>query len=165
MRPIKIPVRYAPFTLSKKDTTKQINMILQSRKMYKKQHYFTRRKIPSYTTKESKHVTLAKKIYGVDSIVPSKQLSKKTGCSISAMRNIVKKGEGAYFSSGSRPNQTAHSWGYARLASALTSGKSAAIDFAILEKGCDHKKPAFRKALQSRRKYKFGLSHTKRRTF
>ena len=41
----------------------------------------------------------------------------------------MKKGQGAYYSSGSRPNQSAHSWGYARLASAITGGKSAAVDF------------------------------------
>ena len=48
---------------------------------------------------------------------------------------IVKKGEGAYYSSGSRPNQTAKSWGLARLASSLTAGKAAAIDYDIIEKG------------------------------
>ena len=53
---------------------------------------------------------------------------KKTGCSIEALKKIVNKGEGAYYSSGSRPNQTSHSWGYARLASAITGGKAAAVD-------------------------------------
>jgi len=48
----------------------------------------------------------------------------------------VKKGEGAYYSSGSRPNQTAQSWGYARLASALTGGPSSVIDYHILRDGC-----------------------------
>ena len=52
------------------------------------------------------------------------------------MNKIVEKGQGAYFSSGSRPNQTAHSWGIARMASSITSGKAAAIDYNILEEGC-----------------------------
>ena len=59
---------------------------------------------------------------------------------------IVKKGQGAYYSSGSRPNQTAHSWGIARLASAITSGNAAIIDYHIIKKGCDHKKKAFKLA-------------------
>ena len=44
------------------------------------------------------------------------------------------KGRGAYFSSGSRPNQTPESWALARLASALMFGKSARIDKDILIK-------------------------------
>ena len=79
------------------------------------------------------------------------------------MKQIVRKGEGAYFSSGSRPNQTAQSWGLARLASSLTAGKSAAIDYDILKNGCNHRKKAFRLANQSRKKYGKGMGRTKRR--
>ena len=79
------------------------------------------------------------------------------------MREIVRKGEGAYYSSGSRPNQTAQSWGLARLASSITAGKSASVDFNILEKGCNHNKKAYKLALQSRKKYGFGKSKTKKR--
>jgi hypothetical protein len=78
------------------------------------------------------------------------------------LREIVRKGEGAYYSSGSRPNQTAQSWGLARLASSITAGKSASVDFNILEKGCNHNKKAYKLALQSRKKYKFGRSKTKK---
>ena len=35
---------------------------------------------------------------------------------------------GAYFSSGSRPNQTKDSWAFARLASVLLFGKAANVD-------------------------------------
>ena len=76
-----------------------------------------------------------------------------------------KKGEGAYYSSGSRPNQTAKSWGLARLASSITSGKSAAVDYDIIEKGCKHNKNAFILANKSRKKYKFGHSKTKKIKF
>lgn len=82
----------------------------------------------------------AHKIYNIENITPNKELSQKTGCKLSALKQIVKKGEGAYYSSGSRPNQTPQSWGLARLASSLTSGKSAAVDYDIIEKGCNHKK-------------------------
>jgi len=76
------------------------------------------------------------KVYHVDKIKPSPELARKTGCSMSALKKIVQKGEGAYYSSGSRPNQTPQSWAYARLASAITGGKAANVDRKILEKGC-----------------------------
>jgi hypothetical protein len=61
------------------------------------------------------------------------------------LRAIVKKGEGAYYSSGSRPNQTAHSWAYARLASALTGGKAAKVDYHLVKR-CQPTKKAFQLA-------------------
>jgi len=158
-----VPVRYIPTTITQKDARKQTRELLRSRKMYKKGQYHTRRKIASFKSKPSGHIARAREIYKIDHIVPSKELSRKTGCSVSALQKIVKKGEGAYFSSGSRPNQTAQSWGYARLASAITSGKSAAVDFNILEKGCNHSKPAYRMAVLSRKKHGRGQRHTKRR--
>ena len=157
---MRIPVRYLPPSLSTKDKKKQLQMLLKSRKLYKRHNYFTRKRLPSYKTKTSKHITRAKKIYNVDTIIPSKELSRKTGCSLSALKQIVRKGEGAYFSSGSRPNQTAQSWGLARLASLITAGKAAAVDYNILEKGCNHKKPAFILAKKSKQKYNYGQSKT-----
>ena len=47
---------------------------------------------------------------------------------------IYKRGLGAYYSSGSRPNQTPESWGKARVASVLVGGKSRNIDKAIVKK-------------------------------
>ena len=79
---------------------------------------------------------------------------------IEALNKIVKKGEGAYYSSGSRPNQTPQSWGYARLASSVTGGKAAIVDYDILENGCNHKKPAF--LLAKKMKEKTTLSKTKK---
>jgi hypothetical protein len=81
---------------------------------------------------------------------------------ISALNEIVKKGEGAYYSSGSRPNQTPQSWGIARLASALTTGKATAYDYNIIDKGCNHKGKAFILANKSKQKYKDGHSQTKK---
>ena len=159
---IRLPVRYVPTNLSKKDKKKQLNMLIKSRRLYKTQKYYTRKRLPSYKNKPSKHLANARKIYAIDNIRPSKELALKTGCSLNALNQIVKKGEGAYYSSGSRPNQTAQSWGFARLASALTAGKAAAIDYAIIKKGCNPKKKAFKLATQARKKYGFGHSHTKR---
>ena len=47
---------------------------------------------------------------------------------------IIDKGKGAYYSSGSRPNQTPESWGYARLASVILGGPSRKIDADIWNK-------------------------------
>jgi hypothetical protein len=82
----------------------------------------------------------------VSNILPNKELVLKTGCKLSALKQIVKKGEGAYYSSGSRPNQTPQSWGIARLASSITGGNASTVDFHII-KGCDHKKKAYKLAV------------------
>jgi DNA-binding Xre family transcriptional regulator len=160
MKTVKFPIRYVPKNLTKKDKQTQINMLLKSKKMYRENKYYTRNKIPSYKNKKSKHILNAYKIYNIKNIKPSQELAEKTGCTISALNQIVKKGEGAYYSSGSRPNQTAQSWGLARLASSLTSGKAAAVDYDIIEKGCNHKKMAYILANKSRKKYKYGHSKT-----
>ena len=158
----KVPIRYVPRTLSKKDKKKQISMLKKSKKLYKKQKYYTRQKLSSYKNKTSKHILNAKKIYKINKIIPNKELAKATGCSLESLKKIVKKGQGAYYSSGSRPNQTGQSWGLARLASSITAGKAAAVDYDILDKGCDHNKKAFILANKSRKKYKYGHSKTKK---
>jgi len=162
MKSIKIPIRYLPAKLSRKDKQKQIKMLSKSKQLYKTNKYYSRAKLSSYTSKPSKHVIHARRIYNINNITPNTNLVRKTGCSLKALKQIVSKGEGAYFSSGSRPNQTAASWGLARLASSITGGKAAAVDYDILEKGCDHKKLAFKFANKSKKMYKFGHSKTKK---
>ena len=162
MTKLKVPRRYLPSSNEIKDTQKQAKMLIKSRKQYKKGDFFTRKKLASYKSKPSNHVTDARKIYNIENVTPNKELVKKTGCSLSALKQIVRKGEGAYYSSGSRPNQTAQSWGLARLASSITAGKAAAVDYDILDKGCDHSKKAFKLANKSKKKYKYGHSKTRR---
>ena len=162
MTSIKFPIRYIPTNITKKDKQNQINMLIKSKNLYKKHKYYTRKNIASYKNIKSKHILNARKIYNIKNILPNKNLSLKTGCKISALKQIVRKGEGAYYSSGSRPNQTPQSWGLARLASALTSGKAAAVDYDIIKKGCNHKKKAFILANKSRKKYNYGHSKTKK---
>ena len=152
----KVPLRYVPKRLSKKDKIRQRRELNKSRKAYKKGKYYTRKKVPSFKSKTSDHILKARKIYKLDKITPSKELAKKTGCSIASLQKMVKKGQGAYYSSGSRPNQTATSWGIARMASDITAGKAAAVDFNILDEGCDHNKKAYKLAVQARKKHKFG---------
>jgi len=155
MKLIKFPIRYLPKNLTKKDKKTQLKMLIKSKKQYKKKIYNTRKKLLSYNNKKSNHILNARKIYDIEKITPNAELALKTGCELSALKQIVKKGEGAYYSSGSRPNQTPQSWGLARLASSLTSGKSAAVDYNIIKKGCNHKKKAFILANKSRKKYKY----------
>ena len=159
---IKFPIRYLPTFLTKKDKKKQIKMLKKSQKLYKKNKYYTRKALSSYVNKKSNHILNSRKIYNIQNITPNKELARKTGCKLLSLKQIVKKGEGAYYSSGSRPNQTPQSWGLARLASSLTSGKAAAVDYDIIKKGCDHKKRAFILANKARKIYKFGHSKTKK---
>ena len=127
-----IPSRYLS-PLSRKDKITQKNMIFKSKRMYKQGIYKTRKMLKSYPNKVSSHVVRAKKKFGVDSMVPSPELAKKTGCPLSVLQKIVQKGEGAYYSSGSRPNQTPQSWGIARLSSALTGGPAAKVDASLVK--------------------------------
>jgi hypothetical protein len=155
------PIRYIPNALTKTDKTIQSKMLIKSRSLYKKHKYYTRKNISSYKYKKSNHILDARKIYNIKNITPNTELAQKTGCKLSALKQIVKKGEGAYYSSGSRPNQTPQSWGLARLASSITAGKSAAVDYDIIKKGCNHKKKAFILANKSKQKHKYGHSKTR----
>jgi hypothetical protein len=134
--------RYLPRSLSRRDRTKQRRAILASRRAYKQGRYIARPKVRSFHSHESAHITRAKRRYKVDRIGATAELARKTRCSISALRKILNKGRGAYYSSGSRPNQTAESWARARLASALTGGKAAKVDRKILQEGCQAGSPA-----------------------
>ena len=152
---MKYPKKYLPKSLNKRDKQKQKKALEKARKGYKKQKYVDRPKV-DIKNKESPHVVKAKKIYKIDKIVPNKKLADKTGCSISGLKQVIKKGEGAYYSSGSRPNQTAHSWGRARLASSITGGKAAAVDYKILKEGCKKNSKALRLANKARKKHGHG---------
>lgn len=139
------PLRYVPYGLSVADTRKQVKGLERSKKNYKKGIYTPRPKVhyPHRTSQFIKKVHISMK--------PSRALSQTTRCPLRVLKAIVKKGEGAYYSSGSRPNQTAQSWGYARLASSLTGGKAAAVDYHLL-KECKGK--VLRLAKRARQRYK-----------
>ena len=115
-----------------------------------------RKGVKTFHTKTSKHIINAKTMYNVSKIGATNELSKKSGCSKPALAKIINKGDGAYYSSGSRPNQTGQSWGIARLASALTSGKAGAVDYNILNDGCKHGSKGYKAAQLARKKYGYG---------
>ena len=148
MDPLNVPQRYIPKGLSKKDTKKQKKYLRKSRKMYKKGKYYERPKVKTFKSRKSNHLKRAEKLYNVKKIAPTKELARKTKCKRSALEKIVNKGRGAYFSSGSRPNQTGESWGLARLASAISGGNASISDYHVLKDGC---KPSS-KALKLARK-------------
>ena len=152
MTTVRVPMRYVPRTLSRKDRHKQIAMLKRSRRLYKRGEYYGRTtKLKSYPHVASKHVVVARRMYNMEKIVPNAALAAATGCSVGSLRQIVKKGVGAFYSSGSRPNQSPQSWGYARLASAITGGKAAGVDYAILQNGCKPRSRALRLARTARK--------------
>ena len=100
-------------------------------------------------------------MYKLAKIAPNKALAEATKCSVAGLTKIFKKGIGAYYSSGSRPNQTGHSWGFARLASAITGGKSSAVDMKILKESCKKTSKALKLANKNYMKYKKGTRRVK----
>lgn len=153
---MKINLRYLPKRLTRKDKKKQSRELSKSRRLYKQKIYYTRPKVTSFKSKKSRFITKAEKMYQVDKIGATNELARATKCSKKALAKIINKGAGAYYSSGSRPNQTAKSWGIARLASSITGGKAAAVDYRILEEGCKANSKALTLAKRAKRKHGHG---------
>ena len=133
-----IPKRYLS-GLSRKDRRTQKKNILKARKSYKSNtskknniKYVPRPKLKSFKSKKSSWTQKFHNLYpGVKTI---KDISKVVGIPKNALLQVKKKGMGAYYSSGSRPNQTAQSWGLARMYSYILGGKTRKIDHEITEK-------------------------------
>ena len=128
---------YLPKHLTSKDRKTQKRNLAKSRKLYQSGIYFHRPTLKSFQSKPSPHVLRACKLYKVDSLTPNALLAKKTKCKLSTLQKIVQKGEGASYSSGSRPNQSAKAWGLARLGSSLTGNKASKYDYHLLSEGCE----------------------------
>lgn len=63
-----------------------------------------------------------------------RNIAKVTGIPFKAIDEVFKKGEGAYYSAGSRPNQTPQSWAYSRVYSYILGGNARKIDKDITKK-------------------------------
>ena len=113
--------KYVPLSLSPADRKKQIKSI--ESKTIK-----PRPKV-NYPTKRSSHVVKFEKKYGTK-ITDDKFISKNI-ISQKGIDEILDKGRGAYFSGGSRPNQTPQSWSRARLASVIMNGPARKVDIKI----------------------------------
>lgn len=133
------PKRYIPKSLSADDKQKQKKQLDKSTKDYDKGKYTDRKKLKSFKSKKSSYVVDVKEKLGVpmnfekisEKLSSNKKRQKQL---IQGMEEICDKGKAAYYSSGSRPNQTPFSWCKGRVASVLVGGKSRAIDKAIVDK-------------------------------
>ena len=144
--------------LSKKDKAKQIKELEKSRELYKKGIYKGRSEKTSFKSKKSAHVVEFENKYGV-SINDSVAVHKMTGITKKAQDAIISKGMGAFYSSGSRPNQSAQSWALARLASVILKHGAYKVDRHILvENNCDNIKPPPKGSGKSKKTQKGGGS-------
>lgn len=79
-------------------------------------------------SKKSPWIIKFRNKYG-DVKIPSQELAKLSGISLSNQKKIIEKGRGAFLSSGSRASVSSPTqWGIARLASAFMGGPAAKID-------------------------------------
>ena len=130
---------YIPDTLSKKDKVKQKKQLDKSVRDYKKGIVSQRDKLKSFKSKPTGYVNQVKSILKLpmnlnkiaDKLTKTEKREKELK---KGLEKVLEKGKAAYFSSGSRPNQTPFSWGKARVASVLVGGPSRRIDKDIVKK-------------------------------
>ena len=126
-----LPTQYTR-GLSKKDKKKQLKNLKTAKRSYKRGKYVPRPKLKSFKEKKSSWTQKFHKLH--PNAKTLKQISDVTGIPKGALSAVKKKGMGAYYSSGSRPNQTAESWGLARMYSYILGGPTRKIDHHITEK-------------------------------
>lgn len=115
--------KYIPKGLTTADKKKQLKSIKDKT---------IRPKVDSFKSKRSSLVERFEKKYGYK-INKLSRISKEI-ISRKGIDEIMKKGKGAYFSSGSRPNQTPQSWALARLAGVIMGSPARKVDKAIWDK-------------------------------
>lgn len=113
----RIPLKYVPESLTESDRQLQIESIKRQQR---------RPKVDSFKSKRSPLVKSFEEKYGykinqLDKI--DKQIIRRAG-----IEKILDKGKGAYYTSGSRPNQTPESWAYARLAGVIMGSPARKVD-------------------------------------
>ena len=127
----KFPKQYTA-RLSRKDKKKQLTSLKKLKKAYSKGTYLNRPKLKSYKKKESGWTAKFHKLH--PEAITIKQISKAVKIPEKALREVIKKGRGAYYSSGSRPNQTPSSWGKARMYAYILGSPTRRVDHHITEK-------------------------------
>ena len=108
--------KYVPKSLSPKDRAAQLDSI--------RKH--TDRPRVSYPHKRSPWVQKFEKKYKhkiTDAAWIHKHILRRSGQQL-----ILRRGRGAYYSAGSRPNQTPSSWAYARLAAVIMGSPARRVD-------------------------------------
>ena len=91
-----------------------------------------RPKVKGFRSRRSKWVKQFEERYGTkisDDKFTSKHIMSQKG-----IDKVLDKGRGAYYSSGSRPNQTPASWARARLASVIMGGPALKYDHKIAKR-------------------------------
>ena len=116
-----IPAQYLK-GLKGKDREKQIKSIFEGKT----------RPQTNFKSKRSGYAKRFEEKYGVK--ITDKEFIHKNIITNKGQEEILNKGRGAYFSSGSRPNQTPSSWAYARLASVILNGPARKVDKNIWNK-------------------------------
>ena len=115
-----------PKSLSPEDRKKQIESIFYGRARP------NLTSLTSFKSKTSKWTEKAQDYFKGDTSLSN--MTKILDVPLKALREIMNKGEGAYYTGGSRPNQTPESWSRARLYSVLFGGPSRNIDKKIVHK-------------------------------
>jgi hypothetical protein len=109
--------KYNPPELTAADRRKHLRSIRQGT---------TRPKVNSFKTRRSPWVVKFERKYGTKisdyKWIHENLLTRK------GINKVLKKGRAAYYTSGSRPNQTPTSWARARLASVLMRGPAFKVD-------------------------------------
>ena len=125
-----IPKRYLPDTLSKSERQKQIKSIFEGKERPKTK---VKEKKSTWTTQFDKEY--GEQLDAMKGKRSKSNIAKITGIPLKAIDEVYKKGEGAFYSSGSRPNQTASSWARGRIYAYIMGGeKVRKVDKDITEK-------------------------------
>ena len=71
----KVPIRYLPKFLTRKDKKKVARELKKSRTLYKRGIYYTHKKVASFPHKKSSHIANAQRIYHIENMkVNGKQI-------------------------------------------------------------------------------------------
>lgn len=114
----KVPDRYVPKSLTETQRKKQIKSIFEGtdRPIFKDR----RKRRSSWTIKfNERYGDDIKKQGGKKNL---KTISIVTKIPLKALQEIFNKGKAAYYTSGSRPGQTANSWAYGRIYAYIMGG-------------------------------------------
>lgn len=116
--------------LSPQQRLLQLRLLRKSKKEYQESGQILERpKVSQAKTPRSPWVKKFQEKHGF----PITDLAKvKQAYPNADVETILKKGAGAYASSGSRPNVSSYQWKFARLASALLGGPAAKVDKDLL---------------------------------
>lgn len=119
---MKINSKYVPASLSASDKKKQIKSIKSQT---------LRPRLKSFKSRRSKYVKEFEDKY--ETKITDHKFINRHIITQKGIDKILNKGRGAYYSSGSRPNQTPDSWANARLASVIVGGPARNIDMKIVK--------------------------------